>query len=330
MSQELTMLVRLPQSPELRTAVLALALAVAACNGEDSPLSPESAEPPAPEAVAAVSATPELLATPGILFQSSRTGGGDIYRMAPDGSGVVRVTSFSGPESSPAWSWDHQRIAMVRTRLDASNVAHPDIYLMNADGTGKHWARSLPSSFDILAPSWSKDGTRLTATVIIGGVARVALMDVATGNMAYVNLALGGPVGYGASFDPTGQRIVYAGQWADTLHMINTDGSGHKVIVAQKNIASAHFSPDGKRIVFSHAAEGEGTQIWVKSLVDGTVKRLTLNGGFVPTWSPDGSKIAFVSSRTGKNQIFVMPSTGGTQVRITNNTFVEYGPAWAY
>ena len=324
------MLVRLPQSPELRTAVLALALAVAACNGEDSPVSPESAEPPAPEAVAAVSATPALLATPGILFASSRTGGGDIYRMAPDGSGVVRVTSFSGPESSPAWSWDHQRIAMVRTRLDASNVAHYDIYLMNADGTGKRWARSLTSSFDITAPSWSKDGTRLAVQVLIGGAPRLALMDAATGNMTYVNLALGGPIGGGPSFDPTGQRIVYAGEWGDTLHMINTDGSGHKIIVGKKNISNAHFSPDGKRIVFSHAAEGEGTQIWVKSLVDGTMKRLTYDGGFTPTWSPDGSKIAFGSSRTGKNQIFVMPSAGGTQVRITNNTFVEYGPAWAY
>ena len=322
--------VRLPQSPELRTAVLALAFAVAACNGEDSPLSPESAEPPAPEAVAAVSATPELLATSGILFASSRTGGGDIYRMAPDGSGVVRVTSFAGPESSPAWSWDHQRIAMVRKRLDASNVAHADIYLMNADGTGKHWARSLTSSFDILAPSWSKDGTRLAVTVIIGGARRLALMDVVTGNMTYVNVALGGPIGGGPSFDPTGQRIVYAGQSADTLHMINTDGSGHKVIVAKDNIGNPHFSPDGKRIAFAYAPPGEDYQIWVKSLVDGTMKRLTYYGGFVPTWSPDGSKIAFVSSRTGKNQIFVMPSTGGTQVRITNNTFVEYGPAWAY
>jgi len=322
--------VRLPQSPELRTAVLALAFAVAACNGEDSPMSPESAEPSAPEAVAAVSATPELAAVSGILFASSRTGGGDIYRMAPDGSGAVRVTSFAGPESSPAWSWDHQRIAMIRMRLDASNVSHADIFLMNADGTGKHWARSLPSSFDITAPSWSKDGTRIVATVMIAGAPRLALMDVATGNMMYVNLALGGPIGGGASFDPTGQRIVYAGQWADTLHMINTDGSGHKVIVGKDNIANAHFSPDGKRIVFGYAAGGEGSQIWVKSLVDGTLKRLTYYGGFVPTWSPDGSKIAFVSSRTGKNQIFVMPSAGGAQVRITNNTFVEYGPAWAY
>jgi len=298
--------VRLPQSPELRTAVLALAFAVAACNGEDSPMSPESAEPSAPEAVAAVSATPELAAVSGILFASSRTGGGDIYRMAPDGSGAVRVTSFAGPESSPAWSWDHQRIAMIRMRLDASNVSHADIFLMNADGTGKHWARSLPSSFDITAPSWSKDGTRIVATVTIGGAPRLALMDVATGNMMYVNLALGGPIGGGASFDPTGQRIVYAGEWADTLHMINTDGSGNKVIVAKDNIANPHFSPDG------------------------TLKRLTYYGGFVPTWSPDGSKIAFVSSRTGKNQIFVMPSAGGAQVRITNNTYVEYGPEWAY
>ena len=322
--------VRLSQSPKLSAAVLALALTVAACNDTDSPLSPEAAGPPAAEAVEAVSATAALVSTPGILFASSRTGGGDIYRMAPNGSGVVRVTSFSGPESSPAWSWDHQRIAMVRQRKDASNVAHADIFLMNADGTGKRWARSLPSSFDILAPSWSKDGTRLAATVIIGGEARLALMDVATGNMTYVNVALGGPIGYGASFDPTGQRLVYAGRYADTLHMINTDGSGHKVIVAKKNISNAHFSPDGKRIVFAHAEEGTGTQIWVKSLVDGTMKRLTYYGGFVPTWSPDGSKIAFVSSRTGKNQIFVMPSTGGTQVRITNNTFVEYGPAWAY
>ena len=200
---------------------------------------------------------------------------------------------------------------MVRSRLDASNVAHADIFLMNADGTGKRWARALPSSFPILAPSWSKDGKRIAATVIIGGEARLALMDVATGNMTYVNVALAGPIGYGASFDPTGQRLVYAGRYADPLHMINTDGSGHKVIVAKKVISNAHFSPDGKRVVFAHAEEGTGLQIWVKSLVDGSLKRLTYYGGFVPTWSPDGSKIAFVSSRTGKNQIFVMPSAGG-------------------
>jgi Tol biopolymer transport system component len=37
-----------------------------------------------------------------------------------------------------------------------------------------------------------------------------------------------------------------------------------------------------------------------------------------------------VSDRTGKNQIFVMPSAGGAQVRITGNTAVENAPAWAH
>ena len=324
------MSIRLPQAPEIRTAVLALALAVAACGGEDSPLSPESAEPSAPASVVPVSVTSELVSLSGILFQSSRTGGGDVYRMAPDGTGAVRVTSFTGPETYPVWSWDHQRIAMVRNRLDASNVSHSDIYVMNADGSGKRWVRPVPSSFNILSPSWSKDGTRLVVTVTFGGENRLALMEVATGNTTFVNPATAGPIGTGAHFDPSGQRLVYAGRWADTLHLINTDGSGHQVLFGKNNVANPNFSPDGKKIAFGYSAPGEMAQIYVKNLVDGSVKRVTTGGGFVPTWSPDASKIAFVSSRTGKNQIFVVPSAGGTEVRITNNSYVEYAPSWAH
>ena len=324
--------VRLPQSPEIRTGLLALALAIAACGGEDSPMSPESSDVPAPTpaAVEQVSVTPALASVSGILFQSSRTGGGDVYRMAPDGTGVVRVTNFTGPESYPVWSWDHQRLAMVRNRLDASNVSHSDIFVMNADGTGKRWVRPQPSSYHILSPSWSKDGTRLVVTVDIGGKNRLALMDVATGNATFVNTAIPGPIGTGAHFDPSGLRLVYAGKYADTLHLINTDGTGHKVLFAKNNVANPNFSPDGKKVAFGYAAPGETAQIWVKTLADGTVKRVTTGGGFVPTWSPDGSKIAFVSSRTGKNQIFVVPSAGGTETRITNNSYVEYAPSWAH
>jgi Tol biopolymer transport system component len=327
------MSIRLPQAPDLRTAVLALALAVAACNGEDSPLSPESPESPTtvePAAVEPVGGTSDLVSLSGILFQSSRTGNIDIYRMAPDGTGAVRVTSFSGPESNPVWSWDHQRIAMVRNRLDGANVSHQDIYVMNADGSGKRWVRPVPSSFDFLSPSWSKDGKRLVVTVTYAGENRLALMDVATGSATFVNAAIPGPIGTGAHFDPSGQRLVYAGKLADTLHLINTDGTGHKVLFGKNLVGNPNFSPDGKKIAFGYSAPGETSQIYVKNLVDGTVKRVTTGGGFVPTWSPDGSKIAFASSRTGKNQIFVVPSAGGTETRITNNSYVEYAPSWAH
>jgi len=334
--------VRLPQSTTLRSATLALVFALAACNGNDSPLSPDTVEPAGPGGAESasltpddaeqVSVTPELLTSPRILFMSMRTGGGDVYRMAPDGTGVTRLTSFSGPEYVPAWSRDNARIAMVRNRLDASNVVHSDIFIMNADGTNKHWARSVPSAFAMNRPSWSKDGKRLVVTAWYGGASRLALLDLASGNVSFVNTAMGGPVGYGPEFDPTGTRIVYAGNWGDTLHVINADGTGHKVVVADQRVGDAHFSPDGKKIAYAHSPSGESSEIYVKNLVDGTVKRVTNNGAtdFGPTWSPDGSKIAFVSDRTGKNQVFVMPSAGGTAVRITNNTATENAPAWSH
>jgi TolB protein len=342
---------RQPQHAALRSAVLALSLALAACDGGESPLAPEAAEPAAPETVGSesVPAMPELLTAgtgPRILFSSARTGGTDLYRMDPSGNNVVRVTSFSGAEQTPAWSWDNTRIAMVRDRLDASNTVHKDIYLMNADGTGKRWARSATSAFHITDPSWSKDGTRLVVSVWFGGTRDVmtmgtpylAVMNLATGNLSFVNLALGGPIGYSPSFDATGKRIVYAGDKGLTLEMINADGSGHQTLIGSQRVgvpagsfSYPKFSPDGKRIAFTLNAIGN-FDIYVRNMVDGTSKRLTTNAAWdvSPTWSSDGTRIAFSSNRSGKFQIWTMPSGGGTQVRITNTSVAEGSPAWSH
>jgi Tol biopolymer transport system component len=151
---------------------------------------------------------------PRILFSSARTGGIDLYRMDPNGNDVVRVTTFAGPDQTPAWSWNNSRIAFVRDRLDAANVVHQDIYLMNADGTGKRWARSTTWPYRITDPSWSKDGTRLAVSVWIPGARSIngtpylALIDLATGNLSYINAVLGGVIGFTPSFDPTGKKLV--------------------------------------------------------------------------------------------------------------------------
>jgi Tol biopolymer transport system component len=345
------MLARESHSDVVRVTVLALSLALAACDGSENPLAPDAAEPVAPEAAAPEAAAPDFLTAgtgPRILFSSARTGGTDIYRMDPYGNNLVRVTSFSGPEQTPAWSWDNTRIAMVRDRLDASNVVHKDIYLMNADGTGKRWARSVTASSDITDPSWSKDGTRLVVSVWFGGDSRaplggnggiphLMLLNVATGNVNFVSLALGGPIGYTPSFDPTGKKIVYVGEKGQSLEIINADGSGHqtligstRVVMPTGSIIYPKFSPDGKRIAFTLSTAGN-IDLYVRNS-DGTVKRLTTNAAWdiAPTWSSDGSRIAFSSNRSGKFQIWTMPSNGGTQVRITNTSVVESSPAWSH
>ncbi len=329
--------------PRLRRSVLpqllalAVPLALGACNGAESPLAPSN-EAPDPDEETSVPAdqpaAPDLaLATTSqrILFSSSRTGYYDLYKMDPQGYNVVRVTSFANYEAAPAWSWDNKRIAMERPRRDASNVEHTDIYLMNADGSNKRWARSLPSSFDIRYPSWSPDGSRLVFSVILGGRPYLATLKLATGEMAFV-MADGKVVpGSEPFYDATGQKIIYVHSSGKVVSQVY-NGWYYGLIVSSTLVHSPALSPDGKKMAFAKLVAGN-FDVYVRTLATGETKRLTTYAGYdgQPTWSPDGSKIAFESTRSGKSQIWTMnAATGGSLTRITHTATEEKNPAWSH
>ncbi len=73
-------------------------------------------------------------------------------------------------------------------------------------------------------------------------------------------------------------------------------------------------SPDGTVIAFSWAGA-----IWTAPIDGGAAARLTVSDGYDyrPIWSPDGSKIAFISSRSGSFDVYVINARGGTPERIT-------------
>ena len=47
------------------------------------------------------------------------------------------------------------------------------------------------------------------------------------------------------------------------------------------------------------------------------------------TWSPDGSKIAFLSDRVGNTEIYMMDSNGSGQISLTNSTGDEGTIDWS-
>jgi PGF-pre-PGF domain-containing protein len=87
----------------------------------------------------------------------------------------------------------------------------------------------------------------------------------------------------------------------------------------------------GGRIVFSSERDGN-PEIYVMNPDGSGQTRLTDNvaGDLDPSWSPDGSRIAFASYRSyrdGNPEIYVMNADGSGQIRLTDNV-AEY-PAWS-
>jgi Tol biopolymer transport system component len=336
------MLAHRPLLRMLFTGLLApaMALTAGAC-GADQPLAPEATELEAPtgaaptaDATATVPGDLAALTTQRIAFISYRYNNWpNLYTMDPSGGNLVRLTSWAGYAGSPAWSYDNKRIAMMRERLDATNTYHADIYLMNADGSNKHWARSTPSSYAITYPSWSPDGTHLLVTVTISGGVYLARLTLATGALDFVSLSAGGPAGTQASYNPTGTKIIYVGpNDGGSIERINADGTGHKIIFSN---ASAHFdaprySPDGTRILFSKLVNND-VEVFARN-ADGTVKRLTTSPGpdGNASWSPDGSRIAFSSGRSGGGDIYTMPSNGGSATRVTSHSNIDWTPVFTH
>jgi len=113
--------------------------------------------------------------------------------------------------------------------------------------------------------------------------------------------------------------------------------SAETLIYDLRAAVAPQVSPDGKRIVYSLAEIDRKSRkgiahLWMCAWDGGENRRLTWsgehNGGMA--WSPDGSHIAFVSDRTGKSGIFLLPMDAVGEAReITRHGQAIGDLAWA-
>ena len=104
-----------------------------------------------------------------------------------------------------------------------------------------------------------------------------------------------------------------------------------------KSLHEARLSPDGKTVVYgiSHVdpeKEEEHVTLWLLSLETGASRQLTtgLARDFNAEWSPDGKLIAFLSTRDGAPQIYLIAVDGGEARALTAvQQGLGSGPAWS-
>lgn len=166
-------------------------------------------------------------------------------------------------------------------------------------GTDRPGAYSVVLDTGTAGEDWGylTDSGSVTFAPVAAGAHTIELTNVA------FNCSASGP--------PTRSDIVAAGATDTVAYQVNC----------------ASLIGPGNAIAFESKRDSN-YEIYVRD--DNGLRRVTYDTAYDghPTWSRDGSTIAFTSSRSGANQIYVMNADGTGINRLTNDS-LSYDPAWS-
>ena len=113
------------------------------------------------------------------------------------------------------------------------------------------------------------------------------------------------------------------------MYIMETDGSNQEMLFENTvKVGQYSFSPDGRRLIFNIVNESLD-MCYVNA--DGNWLFVALAGrnAYEPSWSPDGTKIAFQSWEHDPSEIYVMDVDGGNLVQLTDNAAYDDYPNWS-
>ncbi len=226
------------------------------------------------------------------------------------------VVVQSGTASSVSFSIDCTSKPIVFA--SSRNGQSFEVYRMNLDGSGVVAVTSNGG----WGPRWSPDGQQI-AYFWDEGV--YLINEDGTGQRQLTDK--GSP----ASWSPDGQKLAYAKE--GQLYVINKDGTGETLLAnISLTIDDVDWGPaNDPRIIFNGLSltGTEPAGIFIVNADGSNLTRLTEGPDFQPSWSPDGTTIAFASDRDGNVGIYTMPVSGGVPVRRTGQGAMEVAPQWS-
>jgi len=237
--------------------------------------------------------------------------------------------------SSPEWSPDGKWLAYTADD-DGGSI---NLMLMNLE-TGASAALTAGGHINI-DPAWAPDGKRVAyVSTEPDGYFNVCVMDIENGRKGNT-LAVTADNSFGRdrlyfgeydvhispAWSPDGKELVFVSNrgiplgsgaiWRAPVEADVMNRGRAKIIHKEETLfrTRPHWSPDGKRIVYSSHIGHQYVNLFVLPAAGGEPYKLTFGDydNFHPRWSPDGEWIAYISNEEGVPQLKLLKSWGGKQ-----------------
>ena len=254
----------------------------------------------------------------------------DLYVKNIDGTDSVRLTKTAKSEGGAAWIENGEKIAF----LYADEAGVPQLWVMNADGSGRKCVSSLENGVEGFKFSPDSKKVVLVSSVKYSREAKDVYSDL--------------PEATGRIIDDL--MYKHWDQWTkDIPHPFVADFTGDKVENVEDIMASEPYecpmrpfggveafawSPDSKSLVYSSRkktgleyAVSTNSDLYLYSLEDKSTRNLTegmMGYDTNPAFSPDGTKLAWLSMEhdgyeSDKNRIFIMDMATGEKTDLTSD-----------
>ena len=235
----------------------------------------------------------------------------------------------------PHLSPDGQTVAYVLTTIDQKkNRRESSIWLVPIDASAPP-RRLSAEGFSSNSPRWSPDGktlaiisTRNSDPAADPAKSQIYLLPMTSGGEAIALTKLKNGV-QSFQWSPDGTRIV----------AISSSGPSDAIAPADRKSDVHHYSHIQYKFNDTGWYDDKRRHLWIITLPGGDAKQITDGQDWNdsdPQWSPDGTRIAFVSDRTGKafddsqnTDVWVIPAAGGALTKISDHAFDDDSPRWS-